>query len=404
MVNLIHNVLYDTNISANANQYYSPDQTVPLTEPHIRLTAVVLDDSGQLQPGQTVYWSSPRIVVEFFDDGGNIVNSSVTDQNGEATINVCCARPALALISASLTPDGNNPYNIHIVFNTITQNGDPNSQVPPIQGPSAIVVPWTSNSWAYSFQISGQQPVPWGDNALVAVWTAQIDYPNTDTSNPFLLGPSTANGNLAPPTWGGLSNGGFLVPYQQMDYNPAAPSNIVQYLVQETYSTPAFVSPWFNFSAIGTPWVQPNPGSPINPQYSAPVILNSRGEEISTPPIITNDFFIFDNSSKLLLLKFHIHIDHLEVGDLILPYAYVNGYQYQTTSQTPISTFFPLGPQYITADLKTGNIVTLEIPAMRISQYSASQYNLGQLYVSYLVNEKVWSAAFSASTSFVPLP
>ncbi|RCS21412.1 hypothetical protein DUT91_24320 [Phyllobacterium salinisoli] len=420
-------VTMDNNFIANASTTY--DTKIPLSEPHITLTAVVRDNLNKLAPNQTVYWSCPRIIVQFFDDGdgtqGNVVTSSVTNEDGEATIHACASTPVIALISASLTPSpatekqervdvlniddsGPGAYFSYAVFNTISNN---TNNYPKILGPSSINISPSlgdnNDNWVPTdpMTIDASPPMTWEPDSLVAVWIAQIDYPNTDISNPVLLGPTNNNSlysGLVPASWDNLKASGIKIPYEVMASNSAGNlNNIVQYMIQTGYGGNAYIAPWHNFGARGVAWTQPDPDRPQDTDlFLPPVVLNVLKKEEPNPGILNNsDYFISDENG--LWLMFHIHTDHLSPGDTIQPWVYVNGYNYNTTDR--ISNFFKLTEKEVTQAIKDGgDVITIKIAATQIDSYCKSGTTNGHLDVTYLVNQWSWSPAFSIGTDFIP--
>ncbi|WP_147272151.1 hypothetical protein [Phyllobacterium salinisoli] len=368
----------------------------------IKLTATVRDNQNNPPATpQTVYWSCPRDTVLFSRDGTTTTSTSQTDpQTGEATIYVSSLKVALALVSASLNPNGALPFNIQIVFCTIAPNL--NSSFASPTGISVISIPTVdqddSYSFAYNFAVLPQPTA--NDTAWVAGWTAQIDPRSNIVLEKTLLFPASGQNN--PYSWGALQSNGLSVPYQIMDSNDGL-RNVVQYLYQEDAASDAIISTWFPFAASGTAWAQPDPYRVVNRNYQPPVIWNPNTEqEEPNPTIINNTYFWWDKKNQMYWLIFHIHTDHLAPGDKIHPYIYCNGFKYSTDQR--VSFYADLGEYTVTADKNGINeIIAAMIPENSlITAAYGSDNQYGQIDVAYFANQIDWSPKFSCATQFDP--
>ncbi|RCS25846.1 hypothetical protein DUT91_03550 [Phyllobacterium salinisoli] len=367
----------------------------------IQLTATVRDNQNNPPATpQTVYWSCPRSVVQFSDKTGTITSTSQTDsETGEATIYVSSPKVALALVSASLNPNGTLPFNIQVVFCTIAPNLE--SSFGPPAGASLIQLPSVHqdhmDNFSYKFVIS---PKPAAKNsAAVAGWTAQIDQHGAVLEKTLLFPVGGQNNRY---TWGALQRNGLNVPYQDMNLTDGL-TNVVQYLYQDGSQNSATVSKWFSYGAEGLIWAQPDPHRVINPKYPPPVVWNpNRNREENGSYTITNDYFWWNERHKTYWLTFRIHTDTLNAGDILYLFIYSNGFIVDTTER--ISYYTRLSQHTVTTDASGANeIVAVMIPANPlVTIASGIGNNYGQLDLVYFVNQIDWSTKFQAPTQFDP--
>ncbi|RCS25848.1 hypothetical protein DUT91_03560 [Phyllobacterium salinisoli] len=419
----ITSLVYDTDICDQTDAEYTGNIPPGQMDKRVELTAAVLDDQNNPPTTpQTVYWSCPRSVVQFSDKTGTITSTSITDaEAGGATIYASCSKPALAMISASLIPDGDlsEQFFMRVVFCNITLNSDSPFAAP--KGGSLIQIPLVyhdnTDSYYYNFRVI--------DNTigkvtgLVAGWTAQIDRYGIPLEKTLLFPLNHLSGSLGPPPvyWPDLYTRGIDVPYQVMNSDSSsydaivqnektqasAGQNVVQYLYQDGVESPATVSTWFPYEATGVAWAQPDPNKLENPSYLIPILWNpNTKQEEDKPTVITNDYFWWDETHKAYWLIFKIHTDALNQNDKVFPYLYANGFVSDTDQR--VSYSHNIGEHIVTKDINGNNSeITLMIPSTPLVNIAkGSGNNYGSLEIDYLVNEFYWSHVFSAPTDFDP--